>query len=270
MKGVGRLDIQPYLHHIGINPERVSDRKALFRDIQRRHLLTVPFENLDIHLKHPLSMDPVKVQEKVAVHKRGGLCFELNSLLGAVYRELGYQVHYVSAAFWNEDKHDWNPPYSHLALNVNVEGKTYLADVGVGGGFMEPIEIRHGMVYEDHLATYRLEQTGDTSYILQKSANDQWEKLFQFSTQPEELAAFQPMCRYYETSKDTLFGQERLCSIATADGRISLSEESLTITRNKVKEKSPVTSEKEWRRLLKKYFGIDYDLLEGKVKLNHK
>lgn len=158
MKGVGRLDIQPYLHHIGINPERVSDRKALFRDIQRRHLLTVPFENLDIHLKHPLSMDPVKVQEKVAVHKRGGLCFELNSLLGAVYRELGYQVHYVSAAFWNEDKHDWNPPYSHLALNVNVEGKTYLADVGVGGGFMEPIEIRHGMVYEDHLATYRLEQ----------------------------------------------------------------------------------------------------------------
>ncbi|MBO8155690.1 MAG: arylamine N-acetyltransferase [Bacillaceae bacterium] len=256
------MDYQSYLNHIQVSPGHYADRKALLQEIQRRHLLTVPFENLDIHLTNRLSMDPLEIRDKVAVQKRGGLCFELNSLLGAVLQELDFDVDYVSAAFWNEEEQDWNPPYSHLALIVHLEGSMYLADVGVGGGFMEPIKVKDGEVFEDHLGAYRMEEIDDHNYILQKRAGQEWEKLFRFNTTPQQLEAFQPMCRYYATSKDTVFGQKRLCSIVTEDGRISLSEDSLTITRNKEKKKFPVTSEQEWRELLKKYFGINYDALE--------
>jgi arylamine N-acetyltransferase len=51
--------------------------------------MTVPFENLDIHLGQPISLEPSDLFQKVVSGERGGYCFELNGLLVLVLEDVG-------------------------------------------------------------------------------------------------------------------------------------------------------------------------------------
>lgn len=42
-----------------------------------------------------------------------------------------------------------------------------------------------------------------------------------FSTLPRQLEEFEQMCAYHQTSPESLFTRQRLCTLPTADGRIS-------------------------------------------------
>jgi N-hydroxyarylamine O-acetyltransferase len=41
---------------------------------------------------------------------------------------------------------------------------------------------------------------------------------------PHEYADYEEMCRYHQTSPQSHFTRRRICSRATADGRVTLSE----------------------------------------------
>ena len=101
-------------------------------DLQEQHLYTVPYENLDILARKPLSLDPQDLYQKIVVSRRGGYCFELNALFGWLLRELGYKVTDLVARFWR-DEQQLPPKRRHHVLIVEVEGNDYLCDVGVGG-----------------------------------------------------------------------------------------------------------------------------------------
>ena len=47
------------------------------------HLATIPFENVDPLLRRPVRIDLDAVFDKLVTRRRGGYCFELNTLLGA-------------------------------------------------------------------------------------------------------------------------------------------------------------------------------------------
>ncbi len=48
------------------------------------HLLAVPFENLDIHLGHPILLNEAQLFEKIVTQRRGGFCYELNESFTAL------------------------------------------------------------------------------------------------------------------------------------------------------------------------------------------
>ena len=65
---------------------------ANLAEIHQAHMYAVPFEDLDIHLGIPLSLELNDLKQKVIENNRGGFCYELNYLFGNLLRELGYQV----------------------------------------------------------------------------------------------------------------------------------------------------------------------------------
>ncbi|MGH3164340.1 MAG: arylamine N-acetyltransferase, partial [Trebonia sp.] len=69
--------VDDYLARIGIARPVSADLQAL-RDLQMAHLLTVPFENLSIHLGEPIVLDQAALVDKVVRMRRGGFCYELN------------------------------------------------------------------------------------------------------------------------------------------------------------------------------------------------
>ena len=75
-----------YLARVGVS-RRSAPGGVELRDLQRRHLQSVPFENLTIHLNEPLSVDDLF--DKVVTRRRGGLCYELNGLFAALLTSLG-------------------------------------------------------------------------------------------------------------------------------------------------------------------------------------
>ena len=64
------------------------------------HLVTVPFENLDVYHRRGVSTDVVASYAKVVEARRGGWCFELNGLFGWLLGRLGYDVDRVSCQVW--------------------------------------------------------------------------------------------------------------------------------------------------------------------------
>src|SRR5207248_10791859 len=121
-----------YLNRVGVTTPAVSDAAGL-RTLHRAHQLTVPFENLSIHLAEPISLDEPDLIDKIVRRRRGGFCYELNGAFALLLEALGARVSRVAARVYGEAGH-LSPPFDHLALIVRPpDGRgPWLADVGVG------------------------------------------------------------------------------------------------------------------------------------------
>jgi N-hydroxyarylamine O-acetyltransferase len=97
------------------------------------HVQSIPFENLDVLLERDISLEPASVEQKLVRERRGGYCFEQNSLLMHVLGALGFSVTLLSARVRVQRPRDFTPPRTHLLLRVDIAGESFLADVGVGG-----------------------------------------------------------------------------------------------------------------------------------------
>jgi N-hydroxyarylamine O-acetyltransferase len=135
------LDIQWYLNRIGYR-KPIKPNLETLSGVHRTHMLTVPFENLDIHLGKPIRLTEQALWEKVVIQKRGGFCYELNGLFAWLLKQIGFHVTYLNGYVYSEQG-DYGREFDHLALMVQIPGydTQWLADVGFGDSFVEPLKI---------------------------------------------------------------------------------------------------------------------------------
>ncbi len=131
------MDFGAYLQRIGLTGDGIAADLNTLRSLQRSHLVTVPFENLDIHWKRPILLDTHKFFEKIVTKNRGGFCYELNGLFNELLRYLGFNTRLISARVFNGKEH--GPEFDHAAILVDLPEGTYLADVGFGEFAAEPL-----------------------------------------------------------------------------------------------------------------------------------
>ncbi|HEV7629258.1 MAG TPA: arylamine N-acetyltransferase, partial [Streptomyces sp.] len=105
-----------YLARIGAERPALNDAEAL-RDLHRRHLLTVPFENLSVHLGEDIVLEAEALTGKIVEDRRGGFCYELNGAFAALLGALGYPVTLLAARVFGKDGRP-GPLFDHLALRV--------------------------------------------------------------------------------------------------------------------------------------------------------
>src|SRR5688572_2362429 len=85
------FDLDAYLARIGLTGKIAPDFETL-QAVARQHATTIPFENLDVLLGRPISLEPAALLQKLVHGKRGGYCFEQNNLLLLALRAIGYDV----------------------------------------------------------------------------------------------------------------------------------------------------------------------------------
>ncbi len=248
------MNIDAYLKRIGYQGSREPTPETL-RQLHRAHMLAVPFENLDIPLGHPIVHSLPSFYEKIVGRRRGGFCYELNGLFAWLLEQIGYEVEMVSARVF--DGAQPGPEFDHMVLLVEME-ETLVADVGFGDSFLEPLRLVRGDEYVLHDSAYRL--TGlDSARVLERRREFDWEPQYVFSPVPRRFAEFSAMCRYHQTSPESMFTRKTVCSLATPDGRITLSNSRLIIGSGGQSEEWEVSDQEEYRALLKDRFGIDLD-----------
>jgi N-hydroxyarylamine O-acetyltransferase len=91
--------VMTYLDRVGATAPTVSDAAGL-RALHRAHQLTVPFENLSIHLAEPISLDERDLIDKIVHRRRGGFCYELNGTFALLLEALGAQAACTRLSFW--------------------------------------------------------------------------------------------------------------------------------------------------------------------------
>ena len=254
------MNVQAYLERIGYKGAWEASLGTL-HELHVAHLYAVPFENLSVALKEPIRLDREGLFEKIVARRRGGFCYELNGLFGALLEAAGFEVSYLSAVGINPDG-SLSPEFDHLTLRVSIPGQvksSWLADVGWGDSFVEPLQLNLEAEQPQGLRAYRLEMDGIYRILWQRNYDGTWERQYRFTLQPRSFPVdFQPMCQYHQTSPDSPFTRERLCTLATPEGRISLMEGRLLLTRDGVRSERPVAEEARGRALRER-FGVELD-----------
>jgi N-hydroxyarylamine O-acetyltransferase len=125
-------DLDAYFARIGYDGPRLPTLATLHA-ITAAHASSIPFENLSILMGQAVDLDVDALMGKLVHARRGGYCFEQNGLLLHVLGALGFQVAPLSARVRLDRPRDFIPPRTHVFLRVDVEGETWLTDVGIGG-----------------------------------------------------------------------------------------------------------------------------------------
>jgi len=254
-KEEGYVNITAYLDRINYHGPIAPTAETL-RELQVSHLLTVPFENLSIHARQPIALDDNALFEKIVKRRRGGFCYEANGLFAALLRALGFDVKMLSAEVANAEG-EFGPDFDHMALMVTIDER-WLVDVGFGDSFLEPLLIdKRGAQWQGERA-YRIDSDGRRLILMRRDdvADGEWKAQYRFTLQPYEYSDYEEMCRYHQTSPQSHFTRGRICSMATPDGRVTLGEMRLIITRNGERQERELTNEEEYAATLRERFGI--------------
>ena len=247
------VDVPSYLVRIGHSGPLAPAIETL-RAIHRAHLLTVPFENLDIALRRMIVVDEDASLRKIIELRRGGFCYELNGAFAALLRAMGFRVTLLSARVAGEGGRE-SPEFDHLTLRVDLN-EPWLADVGFGELFLEPLRMQPGAMQSDPAGAFRLQELGDRLQLEKAEPDGRWKPQYSFTFEPRSLEDFAARCSYHQTSPDSHFVQNRICTRATPEGRVTLSETEIDHDRNGRREEKTLASEEERQRVLREQFGI--------------
>jgi len=132
MSSTTAIDLDAYFARIAYAGPRMPTLETLDA-ITAHHTTAIPFENLDVLLGREISLEPAALQRKLILERRGGYCFEQNSLLLLVLQKLGFVAAPLSARVRWQRPRDFTPPRTHVFIRVDLDGEKWLTDVGVGG-----------------------------------------------------------------------------------------------------------------------------------------
>jgi N-hydroxyarylamine O-acetyltransferase len=189
------FDLDAYFKRIGYSGERSPTVQNL-QLIHARHPQTIPFENLNPLLKWPVNLDMDSLQQKLIHTGRGGYCYEQNLLFRHALEAMGFHVSGLAARVsWNTEE-GVVLPRTHMLLRIDLEGQTYIADVGFGGlTLTTPLRLQPDIEQQTPHEPFRL-ITERGEFILQAKLADVWRTLYRF-TLDEHLLPDYEMANFY-------------------------------------------------------------------------
>ncbi len=217
------MNTNAYLERIGYSGS-ASPTLALLQELQTLHVCAVPYENLDILLNRPLSLELADIYKKVVEQGRGGYCFELNGLFAWLLRELGFTVaEYLARFLLNEPE---IPMRRHRVLAVQLPGKSedrYLCDVGVGIEVPRlPLLLQEGLEQVQNGHIYGMTRDSFLGWVLNEQHNGTWRQLHAFTLEPQLPKDFVMPSFYCEKHRDSIFNKQPMLSLKTPTGRKTL------------------------------------------------
>ncbi|MBD0837623.1 MULTISPECIES: arylamine N-acetyltransferase family protein [unclassified Streptomyces] len=264
--------IDAYLDRLGVAHPAWPTVDVL-RELHVRHLQTVPFENLSIHLGEEIVLEEERLLEKVVGARRGGFCYELNGAFGALLAALGYEVALLAARVYDAEGRP-GIPYDHLALRVRtVDGGEWLADVGFGAHSHYPLALEMRGEQVDPGGTFRIVEAGPDAAGVRgghRAAEAGFSDLdvvrdgrpqYRLEVRPRVLGDFVAGAWWHSTSPASHFTRSLVCSRVTEDGgRITLSGRTFKETAaGGGREERELGTDEEVLAVYRERFGVEVD-----------
>ena len=143
-----------------------------------------------------------------------------------------------------------------LMVQVPGQGTQWLVDVGWGDTFTQPLDINEPHEQVQGLRGYWIEPFQGGFQLWQRGYDGKRERQYYFDLQAHHFPAeYEGTCKYHQTSPLSPFTKNRIITLASANGRVSLDNNHLKVTENGMRTERAVTEE-ERPALLEKYFGV--------------
>jgi N-hydroxyarylamine O-acetyltransferase len=243
--------VEAYLDRIGATRPDRPDATSL-PNLQARHLRTVPFENLSIHLGEEIVLEEGALVDKVVRRRRGGFCYELNGAFAALLSALGFRVTLLAARVIGRD--GVGPPFDHLGLRVDTP-EPWLVDVGFGSFSHHPLRLDHRTAQLDPAGTFQIVERAHGDLDVHYDDRPQ----YRLEARPRVLSDFEPTCWWHRTSPRSHFTRSLTCSLLTGTGRITLSGRRLIRTEDGKRSEKVLGSDADVLDAYRRHFGIGLD-----------
>lgn len=251
------LDLDAYLRRIGYAGPLEIDAATL-AGIHRAHAHSIAFENSDLMLGRPISLEVEDLQAKMVDRKRGGYCYEQNLLLAAALERIGFSVrgHAARVRVGGGLR-----PATHMLLTIDLgdEGRM-IADVGFGGGGpLEPIPLRDGIEVQQGRWLFRLRHEGGVDWGLDNAAGMQWDDVHGFTDTPFHRSDYTIFSHYLSTHPRSPFRGRLFVQRSEDTVRHSLTGTTLTAQYPDATTTSRDLDPRDLSAVLRDVFGIELD-----------
>jgi N-hydroxyarylamine O-acetyltransferase len=262
----------------------------LLRAIVKGHITHIPFENLS--LVHPkakeqdgnkVSLDLQSVFDKLVTRKRGGYCFEQNTLIAAVLTTMGFRCYTTAARSVPDGKPQASRQIGlngldHQVVLVSLEKRDYVVDVGFGAQSpKEPIlmtesslerfknkgkgdhRLRRGHLGVKKGPQDRREAQKEGWYMQRLPKGDQnWTDIYFFFEHEFLPKDFEVANYFWSENPELLYRQRAIACLHTEEGRITLNGQRLRIFRDALVDEKQLGSQEEVDAALKEHFNISF------------
>lgn len=251
------LDLEAYLARIGYGGERTPTAETLSA-LHQAHAVSITFENLDVILGRPIALDLPSVERKLVAGRRGGYCFEQNSLFAAALEQLGFRVAPLAARVRFGAEPGSPRPRSHVLLKVDLEGESWLADVGFGSpSLLRPVRMAPGEVSDQFGCTYRVARDGEF-WVLQLRVDGAWADLYAYTLEPQYPIDFEVANYYISTNPRSIFVQAPFVARRTPEARCLLRGRELSIVRGGETSVQVIESNEHLLAVLAEHFDLHF------------
>ncbi|MGW4565432.1 arylamine N-acetyltransferase family protein [Streptomyces sp. NPDC004561] len=261
-----QFDLGAYLDRIGWEGGRQAGLRTL-RGVHLAHALSLTFENLDPVAGRAPSLAVGDLMAKMVHGRRGGYCYEHNTLLWRALEALGFRVTPLAGRVVLGAETPESRPRTHAMLRVEVPGdpRPYLADVGFGaaGALLEPVPLVLGTEFEGAGRRHRfvlLPHHGPLElWALQAydRFRDEWVSQYAFTQEPFTAADFEVFNWHVGTNPRSPFTHRPYLQRTTRERHLALDGDRFTETRpdGTVTERK-LADEAEARRVVEEKFGV--------------
>lgn len=208
-------------------PLQETTQLQLIAAVQHRFSQLFSFENIDVLLKEDHQITPTYLLDKLAVHRRGGVCYELNGLLYLVLKALKMDVRLGVATVWSDT--GWIIDKTHTILFYSENGSQYVMDSGSGNNLsLQPIQI-DGEAITSPSGTFRIrtKSTDRGTIVSEKLIEDEW--ILRYAFYPTEVT-WDDLNRIKELvhhHPESPFREKILVAGSTAEGTWSINSDRL-------------------------------------------
>ncbi|RXJ95638.1 hypothetical protein CRV00_04135 [Malaciobacter molluscorum] len=251
------MEIEKILNRIEIfdKPSKIDISIENLTKLHESYILNVPYENLDFVFKKEFSVNILKIYEKIVCNNRGGICYESNTLFMYLLKNLGFDVQMIFAKV--EDITYIGADYPHLALLVRIENKEYLVDVANGQNVRVPLCLNEDKIVKSEGIEYKLKKINEEEFALMYNHKYRsWQTRYIFTKEKREVSDFS--CVFENTKNYQQFSNHAplLVTKALEDGRVTLTDETMTYKKDKEKRVWEISLENR-AEVLRDYFNIE-------------
>jgi N-hydroxyarylamine O-acetyltransferase len=222
------LDLDAYFKRIGYCGPGTATLDTL-QALCRLHPAAIPFENLDPLMRRPVSLDIGAVVDKLVHQRRGGYCYEQNTLYEAVLRALGFSVATLAGRVqWNVPPGRVGPRY-HMVVRIDLPEGVYVADTGFGGlTLTAALRLAADIEQPTPHGLHRFVRMGD-ELQLQAKLGGNWAPIFLLSLQLQAPADWEVANWYTSTNPNSIFTHSLMAACPVGDCRYGLINNDLRI-----------------------------------------
>jgi N-hydroxyarylamine O-acetyltransferase len=249
------LDLDAYLERIGYRGP-VEPTRGVLDELHLGHVTRIPFENLDILLGRPIALDLPALEAKLVRDRRGGYCFEQNTLFKSALEALGFRITALAArvrAGTTQIR-----PRTHMLLRVDLPEGAFVADVGFGGdGLLHPIRLAEGSETWVGRAGHRLRREGDL-WVLEGNAGGDWADLYAFTLEPHHPVDFEMGNHFTSTYPRSAFLLNLVVQRSWPEGRAILRNRELVVREDGASRATFIRDPEHLLEVLDSVFGLAF------------